>query len=367
MNKYTFIAAVLIIHSTTYGEPMNVYFGTQAQGIYHAAFDPDTGKLNEAGLVADLDAPGFLAQHPGRPILYAVGRREREGVVAAYRIQSDGRLEFFGEQPIGEGKGTHIAVHPSGRFLLTAQYGAGSVALFPLDADGQPGQPVLTPHEGGSGVVPKRQDKPHPHWCGYSPDGRFACVPDLGMDRIVIYRIDPDTPAIHPHGWAKAIPGGGPRHMRFSIDDRWIYCVNELAVSVSVFRYDAEKGTAELMSTTPALTEEVKARETFNSGAEILAHPNGRFVYASNRGHDSITVFRADPESGALTVVETEPIRGAWPRHINMEASGRWLLAAGAHSDTVSVFAVDPDTGALTYQRGNIIHVPRPICVWFAE
>lgn len=367
MNKVNSLIALVTVSALTHGIAMDVYFGTQADGIYHAAFDSDKGKLDDAERAAAIKAPGFLALHPDKQKLYAAGRRERAGVVAGYHIQPGGTLELFTEQPIGEGNGTHIAAHPSGRFLLTVQYGAGSVALFPLDKDGRLGEPSLTRHEGGSGVVPRRQDKPHPHWCGFSPDGRFAFVPDLGMDGIVIYRVDPDAPAMQRHGFAASIPGGGPRHMRFSADGAFIFCLNELDVSVSTFRYDAEAGTAKYLSTTPALSEEVKAREEFNSGAEILAHPSGRFVYSSNRGHDSITGYRVEPESGALTVIGTEPIRGAWPRNINMDASGRWLLAAGAHSDTISVFAIDPESGRLTYKKQSIINVPNPICVLFAE
>jgi 6-phosphogluconolactonase len=143
--------------------------------------------------------------------------------------------------------------------------------------------------------------------------------------------------------------------------------LNELTLSVTTFAYNEATGTAVKKSTTAALSEAVKARETFNSAAEILVHPNGQFVYSSNRGNDSVTAYRADPETGRLTVTEVEPIRGAWPRNINMDPSGRWLLAAGAHSNTVAVHAIDQDTGELTYQRQRIINVPGPICVLFVE
>jgi 6-phosphogluconolactonase len=236
-----------------------------------------------------------------------------------------------------------------------------------LDQDGKLGKSVLTEHHGGSNVIPERQDKPHPHWCGFSPDGQYAFVPDLGMDGIVIYRVDQDKPAIINHGFAATVPGGGPRHMRFSVNGKFIYLLNELSLSVTTFKYEASTGTAIRLSTTPALSEEVIKKEVSNSAAEILVHPNGRFVYSSNRGNDSITSYIADPETGLLTVNEVEPIRGAWPRNINMDCSGRWLLAAGAHSNTISVFMIDQTTGELTHKPKSIINVPGPICILFWE
>ena len=155
--------------------------------------------------------------------------------------------------------------------------------------------------------------------------------------------------------------------MRFSIDGEFIYLLNELSLSVTTYAWDAETGTARQLATLPALSEEVKAKESFNSAAEILVHPNGRVVYSSNRGHDSITVYRADPATAKLEVTQVQPIRGAWPRNINLTPEGGWLLAAGAHSNTVSVHKVDPATGKLTYQRNGIINVPSPICILFGR
>lgn len=352
-------------------ELLDVYFGTgggKSRGIYQATFDSEKGTLTEASLAAEIASPGFLALHPEGGKLYAVAGTPDGPGVAAYSIDDDGKLSMLNTAPIGDGGGTHIAVHPSGKLLLTAQYGGGSTAMFPLDAEGKiAGDAVVVEHEGGSEVVPGRQESPHPHWCGFSPDGRFAFVPDLGMDGIVIYRVDPEEPAITKHGFAETVPGGGPRHMRFSVDGKFIYLLNELSLSVTTFAYDAEAGTAEQLSTTPALSEEVKAKESFNSASEILVHPGGNFVYSANRGHDSVTVYRADGETGALTVIEVEPIRGAFPRNINLEPSGRWLLAAGAQSDTVSVFAIDQASGELTFQQGSVINVPGPICILFGK
>lgn len=266
-----------------------------------------------------------------------------------------------------DGGGCHIAVHPSGRFLLTAQYGGGSVALFPLDSSGNLGEPTVTEHEGGSKVVESRQQSPHPHWTGFSPDGKYALVPDLGLDQIVIYKVDSSKPAITRHGVGQSVPGGGPRHMRFSTNEKFIYLLNELTLSVTTFEWDAAKGTAKALTTEPALSEQDKEGETFNSSAEILVHPNGRFAYSSNRGHDSVSVYRANPKSGKLKVVQVQPVRGAFPRNINLSPNASWLLAAGADSNTVAAHRVDPDTGKLTYQRGSVVNVPSPICILFAK
>lgn len=361
--------ALLGLATLLQAETRNVFFGTGgpgAKGIYRSTFDSATGKLTPATLAAEVGSPGFLALHPDGEKLYAVANFPGGPGVVSYRLGQDGALEQLNAAPTGGGGGTHVAVHPSGKFLLTAQYGGGSVALFPLDGAGKVGAATLTKHEGGSRVVPSRQDAPHPHWCGFSPDGRFALVPDLGLDGIVIYRVDPERPAITRHGFAASVPGGGPRHMRFSPDGKFIYLLNELATSVTTFAWDATAGTARQLATVPALTDSAKAKESFNAAAEILVHPSGRFVYSSNRGHDSVTVFQADPATAAVKVVQTQPIRGAFPRNINLAPGGGWLLAAGADSNTVSVHRVDAQTGELTYQTKGVINVPAPICILFA-
>lgn len=346
-----------------------VYFGTGgpgAKGIYRAWFDPQKGKLSAAELAVEVGSPGFLALHPDGTKLYAVANFPGGPGAIGYKIGAGGALEVINSAPTGDGGGAHIAVHPSGKFLLTAQYGGGSTALFPLDAAGRLGAAQLIKHEGGSGVVKPVQEKPHAHWAGFSPDGRFALVPDLGLDGIVIYRIDLAQPAIARHGFAASVPGGGPRHMKFSPDGKFIYLLNELSLSVTTFAWDAAAGTARRLADVPALSAEAKAREAMNAAAEILVHGNGRFVYSSNRGHDTVTVYRADPATAALTVIQVQPVRGAFPRNIALSPDGGWLLAAGADSNTVAVHRVNPATGELTYQTKGVINVPAPICIVFA-
>ncbi len=350
--------------------PLTVFFGTGgrgSEGIYQATFNPENGKFTPAKLAAKIGSPGLLALHPNGKTLYSIGRWEDGSGTLGYHINQNGELEEFTRMICPDGGSAHIAVHPSGNFLLTAQYGGGSVALFPLDRNGKLGEPTVIEHHGGSKVVDKRQDSPHPHWTGFSPDGNFALIPDLGLDQIVIYKVHSSKPVITRHGVGESVPGGGPRHMRFSSDGRFIYLLNELSLSVTTFAWDAKKGTAKALSTTPAISQEIKAGESFNSAAEILVHPNGQFLYSSNRGHDTVSVYQANPKTGKLKVVQVQPVRGAFPRNINLTPGSDWLLAAGADSNTIAAHRIDQETGKLTYQRGSVINVPSPICILFVH
>ncbi len=368
MRNLLLLSLTLSLSIPVSAKVVDVYFGTSgsnSKGIYQATLDTESGKLSSAAVAAEIGSPGFLAMDTKQSHLYAVAN-DGEPCVAAYSIDSVGKLTLLNTEAIGNGGAAHISVHPSGKFLLTAQYRSGSVALFPIAADGsiEPrGQ--LIKHEGGSKVVKRRQDSPHPHWTGYSPDGKFAFVPDLGKDQIIVYKVDTHTPSIVPHGHIQALPGSGPRHMRFSADGKFIYLLNELTLSVTTFAYNANTGTAQMRSTTAALSEEVKDKEAFNSASEILVHPNREFVYSANRGNDTVTVYQANPKTGQLKVLEVEAIRGSFPRNINLDPSAKWLLAAGQHSNTVAVFAIDQDTGGLTFQTRNIISVPGSICILF--
>lgn len=366
--KPPFVAAFLTLVSVAIAEPHTVYFGTGgsgAKGIYRGTFDPAKGKLTPVVLAAEIGSPGFLAIDPSGGRLYAVARWGATSGVVGYEMKPNGELVEFTKRANPDGGGAHIGVHPSGKFLLTAQYGGGSTAFFPMDDQGNLGEPVVHEHQGGSRVVPGRQDSPHPHWCGFSPDAKYALVPDLGMDQIVIYKIADDLASITPHSVAQSVPGGGPRHMRFSVDGKFIYLLNELSLSVTTLAWDAPSGTATRLTTTPSLSEEAKAAESFNSAAEILVHPSGKFVYSSNRGHDTVTVYQADPATGKLEVIQVQPIRGAFPRNINLDPTATWLLAAGADSGTVAAHRIDPETGKLTYQLHAITQVPAPICILF--
>ncbi len=357
-------------------DPVDVWFGTVtpadglSQGIYHARFDSDSGELSDVMLAAEVSNPGFLALHPGGDVLYSTGSRDGAPSVSAFRIvpgEHHSSLEFLNSQEIGDGGAAHLSTDRDGKVLLTAQYGGGSTAIFPLAEDGSIGpRAKLAKHEGGSGVVQRRQESPHAHWVGTSPENRFAFVPDLGLDKVVIYKLDVDAPELSPHGFGECPPGGGPRHMKFHPNGEVIYVLNELSLSVTAFGYDAEAGTMTPFQTIETLPEEVKAKEIFNSASEIRVHQSGKFVYSANRGNDTVTAFRIDPDTHELTLIEREPIRGGWPRNFNIDPSGKWLLAAGRDSNTVAVFAIDGESGELTYTR-EMAMVPTPICVLFGN
>lgn len=351
---------------------INVWIGTSARkpskGIYHSLLDTGTGKLSEPELVAEISGPGFLALHPDQNHLYAVGKLNGVPSVVAYRVvHEDGKpkLQLDNALPTGDGTAAHVAVDPTGQMLLTAQYGGGSVAAFSLTADGSLNSATeLIKHQGGSQSVPGRQDAPHAHWVGFSPDNRFAFVPDLGLDKVVIYKIDLKNAKLTPHGYGEVPAGGGPRHMKFHPNGKIIYVLNELALSVTVFDYDAKNGTMIAKQTIPTISKKLLQKELFKSASEIRVHPSGKFVYSANRGHDTITAFRVDQANSKLSVIEVEPVRGATPRNFNLDPSGRWLLAAGQDSHTLACFAVNPETGELTYNRSNVT-APSAICVLF--
>ncbi|MCB1095587.1 MAG: lactonase family protein [Verrucomicrobiae bacterium] len=360
----THLSLFALLSPAAMADSTNVWFGTTGPGIHVARLNTETGKLSQPSQASDVKSPGFLALHPTLPVLYAVCDTDEGPGVAAFAIDGT-NLTPMGEQSIGDGGGTHVAVHPSGNFLTTAQYGGGSVAVFPLAKDGSVlERSQLIEHEGGSRAVEGRQDSPHPHWSGFDAAGAFAFVPDLGLDGVVIYKVV-DNARLKRHGFAATAPGSGPRHMKFSPDGKHAYVLNEMALTVTTFDYDPATGTLKQKSTAPALTDEQKARETFNSASEIRVHPSGKLVYTANRGHDTISVVQASAE-GSLTLIENEPIRGGWPRNFNLDPSGKWLLAAGRDSNTVAVFAVDQETGELTYSR-QIINVPSSICVLFSR
>jgi 6-phosphogluconolactonase len=334
----------------------------QREGIYRSTLDVKTGALGQPELAAEIGAPEFLALHPNGKRLYAACKlADGKPGVAAYEISDDkSTLKFLNGEPIGDGGACHLTVDRSGRCLFTAQYGTASVAVFPLAPDGRilP-RTELVRHE-GSGPNKQRQEGPHPHWVGTDPANRFLFVPDLGSDRVVIYEIDFEDGKLIPHGHGICPPGSGPRHLVFHPNGRFAYVINELQITVTAFEYDAKAGTLTAIQTIDSLPEDL--RENQCSGAEICIHPGGKLLYVSNRGHDSISAFRVDPETGRLTFVEREAIRGSHPRAFNLDPKGEWLLAAGRDSNTISVFHIDQKNGGLVFS-GKTVNSPAPISV----
>lgn len=365
------LALVVCLGRLDAQQSLDVWLGTSSslsKGIYHTSFNPKTGRLTPSKLMAEIRGPGFLAMHPDRSTLYSVGNLNGKNAITAYRIEGTGRkanLKLLNSVDIVDGGAAHLCLDKTARTLVSAQYGGGSVAVFALNKDGSIKERTqLIEHEGGSKVDARRQKSPHPHWTGISPDNRFVFIPDLGLDQVVIYKLDAANSKLTPHGHAKANPGAGPRHMKFHSSGKWVYLLNELDLTVTVFDYNAKAGTMKAKQTIETVPRAALAKEKAKSCSEIRVHPSGKFVYAANRGHDTITAFRVDQKTGKLSFIERENVRGATPRNFNLDPSGKWLLAGGQASHTLSVFSVDQASGELTYNQ-HVIHTPSPICVLF--
>ena len=359
---------LVLLLGITATHAFEVYLGTaagKAQGLFYSELNSETGALTEAWVAIDIHSPGFLTTHPDFEILYAFSGKRDTNQVEAYRFLGDGELELVNRVPNPTGNAAHIAVHPSGEFLLTAQYGAGNIALFPLGDNGNLGECAqVIEHVGPGSEVHTRQKEPHPHWVGFSPDGRFAYVPDLGLDTIEIYSVDAETPALSKIGSARTVPGGGPRHMRFSKDGEFVYLLNELTVSVSVFSIDAGTGQLTFVTEVANLTDQEKEASPVNTGSEILVSDCGKYVYTGNRGHNSVSTFKIGDNGAALERIDIDEIRGDWPRNISLSPDGKWLLAGGQRSGTVSVFSVSEENGDLEYVS-QIDGVPYVSCILF--
>jgi 6-phosphogluconolactonase len=258
-----------------------------------------------------------------------------------------------------------VAVDQAGHWLYVANYNSGSMAAIPIRADGGLGEGGGSMQHGGSSVNPQRQRGPHAHSANLAPDGRFLLAADLGLDQILVYRLDggkgPFTPNDPP--FAKVAPGSGPRHMAFSRDGRFAYAVNEMLATVTAFRYDAARGRLEELQTVSMTAADYTGAK---SGAEIAVHPDGRFLYASNRGDSTIALFRIDPAKGTLTAVERTPSGGKTPRNFAIDPTGTWLFAANQDSGNVVLFRIDPASGRLS-ASGKTIDVASPVCVVFAK
>lgn len=357
-------------------ESLAVYFGTYTQrgsrGIYVSRMDLRTGRLSPPELAAESEQPSFLALHPSGRFLYAVNeiaefRGERAGSVSAFAVDAaSGRLSLLDRRSSRGAGPCHLVVHPSGRWLLVANYGGGSAAVLPIREDGRLGDATGFVQHHGSSVNPRRQEAPHAHCVQTDPTGRFAFVADLGLDRVMIYRFDAGQGTLTPNEPPAAAvePGSGPRHFTFlprAGGPRFAYVINELASTITAFRYRPRRGALEPVQTVSTLPVGFSGS---NSTAEVQAHPSGRFLYGSNRGHDSIAGFRVDPESGRLTPIGHTPTRGRTPRNFGIDPTGRYLLAANQDSDSVVVFRIDPESGALV-ETGQTITVPMPVCVKF--
>jgi len=361
----------LMVEAGEYSVYFGTYTGMKSRGIYVSKFDSATGKLTAPELAAEARNPSFLALHPDGKFLYScaeIGESQGKpgGLVEAFAIDAaSGRLTALNRQNSAGTAPCHLSVDATGRCLFTANYGSGTIASFPIQADGSLGEMASAIQHRGTVALPQRQGGPHAHFISPSPDNRFVLACDLGLDQVLVYRLDEKTAQLTPNDppFAKVPPGAGPRHFAFSRDGKWVFVINEINLTVTTFRYDASRGTL-----TPAQTASTVPGDYAVTGkdscAEIAVHPNGKFVYGCNRGHDSIAVFSLARGSGKLTLLENQPTQGKTPRHFALDPTGGWLLAENQNSDSIVVFAVDPATGKLQ-PTGQTLALGSPVCAVF--
>lgn len=347
---------------------VGTYTGAKSKGIYAFEFNAATGQAGEARLVAETPSPSFLARHPNGQLLYAVNEvnevnGEKGGGLSAFKIAADGKLTLLNQVSTLGGGPCHLTLDSQGRAVLVANYGGGSVVSYRLEADGRLGGRASFIQHTGSSVNQRRQEAPHAHGIYLDAKDRFAYVPDLGLDKVLVYEFDASTGGLKLQEAAAGIvaSGGGPRHVALHNTLPFLWSLNELLCTVTTFRVDASSGALQPGTTSPTLPRE---RQEGDSTAEIFVHPNGKYLYASNRGHDSITVFQIDPANGALQTVQNQPIGGKTPRNFALDPSGRWLLAAAQGSDVVTVFAIDQASGRLSGRMAQV-EVPTPVCLVF--
>ncbi len=346
-----------------------VYIGTytrgKSKGIYAYRFTPATGNLAEIGLVAETSNPSFLNVHPTRPLLYAVGE-DRGGTVSAFTIdRKTGRLTSLNQVSSKGGGPCYVTVDRSGRVVLIANYNTGSVAAFPIRPDGSLAEASAFVQHEGSSVDPRRQRGPHAHSINLSPDNRFAIAADLGLDELLVYRFDPAKGSLEPNNppFTKVKPGAGPRHFTFHPSGKFAYVINEMHLTVTAFTWDAQAGVLKEIQTISTLPADYPGGAG-NSTAEVQVHPSGRFLYGSNRGHNTIAVFTIDQSKGTLTHIDNTPTQGKTPRNFGIDPTGGYLFAANQDTDNIVVFRIDPKTGKLA-PAGKVLEVGSPVCVKF--
>jgi 6-phosphogluconolactonase len=351
---------------------VGTYTNTQAgsKGIYAYRYNAATGKLTALGVAAETPNPSWLTIDPTHKFLYAVNelqdyKGEKSGAVTAFSIDhKTGKLTHLNEVASRGEDPCYISLDKTGKYVLVANYTSGNIAVFPVQKDGSLGEASASVQHHGGGPNHERQEGPHAHFIRTTADNRFAIVADLGLDKLLVYRFDaangPLTPNDPPA--ADLPPGEGPRHVAFTPDNKFAYSVNELKSSVTAFTYDAAAGVLKPFQTISTLPKDFSGE---NDTAEIHVHPNGRFVYASNRGHDSIAQFSIDKSTGRLTLLHNFSTRGKTPRNFELDATGAHLLAANQDTGNVVVFAIDPSTGRDLLATTDEVKVPAPVDIVF--
>lgn len=365
--------AVLILPLRAAPRELLVYIGTytrtEEQGIHWLKLDLGSGELTAVGKLAGQKNPSFLAIHPNKKFLYAVNEignynGEKAGGVSAYAIDSEsGALTFLNQQSSKGGAPCHLAVDATGRNVLVANYTGGSVASLPIARNGRLRKAsAFVQHRGSSLLVP-RQSAPHGHSINVSPGNKFAVAADLGLDKVLVYGFDAKQGALKSAGFAKVAPGAGPRHFAFHPNGKFGYVINEITLTVTAFGWNEGQGRLNELQTITTLPEE---RAKGMSTAEVQVHPSGKFLYGSNRGHNTIAVFAVDSASGKLKAVQHQSTLGKTPRNFGIDPTGQFLIAANQSSGDIFTFRIDQATGKLT-PTGHKIEIPMPVCVKFLE
>lgn len=337
----------------------------KAEGVDVFRLNPANGALRRVQTLAGVENPSYLVVDPAQRFLYAVhGSPHPAGAVSAFRIDpATGRLTLINRQPTTGTGPCHATIDRAGRYVLATSYHAGNVSVFPVRPDGglAPASDLIQHH--GSSVHP-RQNVPHAHSVNFDRAERFALVCDLGLDRVLVYRFDHEKGKLianEPAGVSSA-PGAGPRHLAFHPSGRYVFVINEINSTLDSFRYAPEQGTLQAMETVSTLPPGFTGEST---AADVHVHPNGRFIYGSNRGHDSLVIYEFDEATERLRYVGHQSTEGRTPRNFTLDRSGTLLLAANQDTDTIVAFAVDPSTGRLT-PTGAVAATPSPTCVRIA-
>jgi 6-phosphogluconolactonase len=350
-----------------------LYVGTYtkgaSKGIYAYRFDPKSGELAPLGLAAETENPSFLAVDPGQRFLYAVNELTQyngasSGAVTSFAIDpATGKLSALNEVPSRGADPCYLAFDKTGKYVLVANYTGGSVAVFPVSKDGRLGDASAFVQHVGAGKNPERQEGPHAHWIETTPDNRFAIVADLGLDELLVYRFDSAKGSLTPNAppFAKVDAGAGPRHVAFHPSGKYVYVVDELGSTINRFSYDGKGGLLRPLQTVSTLPAGFKGT---NDTAEIHVHPNGKFLFASNRGHDSIVVFSINPKTARLTLVDNFSTQGKTPRNFEIDPTGTRLFVANQDSGNIVIFRIDADSGRLT-PADQVLKVPSPVSLRF--
>ncbi|MGE5125277.1 MAG: lactonase family protein [Betaproteobacteria bacterium] len=354
--------------ATAGASALTVYVGTYtdagSRGIYRFTLDTATGAASAPVLAGEAKNPSFLALHPSGRFLYAVDETDsfggkKTGAVSAFAVDpKTGDLTLLNQQASEGGDPCHLVVDRAGRNVLVANYGGGTVAVLPIGADGRLAKATSVQAHRGSGPNKDRQEKPHAHGIYLDASERHALAPDLGADRVFVYRFDASRGTLEPQGAAPLEPGSGPRHLAFDPAGRHVYVIDELASTITAFGYDATKGVLETLQTVPTLPAGFNGASTT---AEVALTPDGRWLYGSNRGHDSLAVFSVAAD-GRLTAAGHFPAGGREPRHFAIDPSGRFMLVAHQDSDSITVFRLDGASGRLS-AVGAAISLSKPVCV----